>query len=1175
MATKIKKTFRLGPQQREIIKLQVNRAGRITASVSWSGGPICMAVILNGPGQVGYYARENGTSPVTLVYSLSSQDIARGNEWRISVVNFSGRTVSLVNAIVELPGSEVSSELPPKFERLRKDFFLRLKAVTPRISSADLIVRTRDARVVNIKMAEAQAILKKAKIKSVAAIGDLSITRDIILKPGIFQPRHFRGQGYASDDEVRLYGALAHTILFSPILSGEEILQEEAVLIGKKVDFGNSKVIISESVKKLLVIAQEVKAGPNAGITWQGLNVPPTPKTYTHPQRQHGRNFGSYSPRVQTSASRLHSPSGSHGGTGDNGANGYDGNLGEPPPTVEIITLAFSGVPKINLRGTPGGPGENGQKGENGGHGAKGLHSECAFLWCDRGAGWGGNGGDGGPGGTGGDGGKGGPGGTIYIYSTYEGLRKFGKFGFVPIISGGLGGPGGKGGAGGDEGIGGDPGDPSVCRGRDCDPEPLRKGKNGTTGKSGSDGVSYNIPIDENYGPPGKIFDQEITEDDFQKYLTKPYLLWLRPFKGAPGTTVKAYGFNLAEGDEIVFGKKVINSRFLTEDQMIFTIPGNAAGSFHEVKIKRGKTYTNSLSFEVTPIITNIFPPGGAPGTEVTITGRAFMPGANVLFGNTEIVPSSSIRTQLKFEIPAPGGDISWIREEGDTLKVAVYNPYPSKETSNQVQFQLTAVYGLNFDPREDAWSFSQIIGKGVPSWDTLCDTFGEGEVVLSGIFQPLTFWPFFGFYKWFGTGPYGLCTGMATSCLERFRSGLQNTSSFTMSQVIREITVAFGHMLGIDQLKRFNNQVENGISSVRETFEIIENFFKHGTDLRQAPILMFLPSGTIWDMDRLKKAHTVLPYKITYEKESGKFPARVYIYNHWYPGNTDDYVRFFEKDGVLHFQYKTPGGALKYDTDHGYTLGTSSLDFMLLSDADMPISLIEGALLLLDTVFSPVNVRIENEEGKMIGYKEGKIHLNLPGSLFIPFAPNCYVLPSGYKYKRIIEGKEEGTYSYGITSSEKLNIYLKDVPTKTGAVDILSMSSDTLAFVFQSIEEKKKFNLVVTKKIGEETRIWEINEIQIEKNERILFWMDNNLDEFGFTNVETQRSKNINIRLHRHKEDLKEMRLTIPEFQIHKGHYLKLTVKNWKILSMRNVQTSSSSEKTLIPIEVREQLWD
>ena len=66
----------------------VNSAGTITASAVWTGTTNTLALILNGPGQVGYYARNDGISPNTISYNVTSADINKGSLWQISVINF-------------------------------------------------------------------------------------------------------------------------------------------------------------------------------------------------------------------------------------------------------------------------------------------------------------------------------------------------------------------------------------------------------------------------------------------------------------------------------------------------------------------------------------------------------------------------------------------------------------------------------------------------------------------------------------------------------------------------------------------------------------------------------------------------------------------------------------------------------------------------------------------------------------------------------------------------------------------------------------------------------------------------------------------------------------------------------------------------------------------------------
>ncbi|MHB0858028.1 MAG: protein kinase domain-containing protein [Anaerolineae bacterium] len=72
-----------------IRRLLVNGGGTLEARATWTGSPADLALILNGPGQVGYYARQDGASPLVVTYSAADADLDKGDTWRFSLVSFS------------------------------------------------------------------------------------------------------------------------------------------------------------------------------------------------------------------------------------------------------------------------------------------------------------------------------------------------------------------------------------------------------------------------------------------------------------------------------------------------------------------------------------------------------------------------------------------------------------------------------------------------------------------------------------------------------------------------------------------------------------------------------------------------------------------------------------------------------------------------------------------------------------------------------------------------------------------------------------------------------------------------------------------------------------------------------------------------------------------------------
>jgi hypothetical protein len=57
---------------------------------AWTGSAERLTLILNGPGQTGYYDRKDGASPLEIDFEVSQAHVNRGDRWTISVVNFGG-----------------------------------------------------------------------------------------------------------------------------------------------------------------------------------------------------------------------------------------------------------------------------------------------------------------------------------------------------------------------------------------------------------------------------------------------------------------------------------------------------------------------------------------------------------------------------------------------------------------------------------------------------------------------------------------------------------------------------------------------------------------------------------------------------------------------------------------------------------------------------------------------------------------------------------------------------------------------------------------------------------------------------------------------------------------------------------------------------------------------------
>ena len=101
----ISQVFKLGSAfgERDTFDITLPRAGMVNIHVDWRGTTKNLAVILNGPGQTGFYARRDGASPIEIKFNVTQELFRRGAQWRVSVVNFSRSGSSVGRMVVDYP----------------------------------------------------------------------------------------------------------------------------------------------------------------------------------------------------------------------------------------------------------------------------------------------------------------------------------------------------------------------------------------------------------------------------------------------------------------------------------------------------------------------------------------------------------------------------------------------------------------------------------------------------------------------------------------------------------------------------------------------------------------------------------------------------------------------------------------------------------------------------------------------------------------------------------------------------------------------------------------------------------------------------------------------------------------------------------------------------------------
>ena len=101
----------------KVFSFEVKAAGTIRVQANWTGSAPRLALILNGPGQVGYYQRADGPSPLTVTQEVTPAILAKGTAWSVSIVNF-GRSGQAAGTIqLEYPeattGTAPGKTIPP------------------------------------------------------------------------------------------------------------------------------------------------------------------------------------------------------------------------------------------------------------------------------------------------------------------------------------------------------------------------------------------------------------------------------------------------------------------------------------------------------------------------------------------------------------------------------------------------------------------------------------------------------------------------------------------------------------------------------------------------------------------------------------------------------------------------------------------------------------------------------------------------------------------------------------------------------------------------------------------------------------------------------------------------------------------------------------------------------
>ncbi len=906
--------------------------------------------------------------------------------------------------------------------------------------SRDLIIEVESSPI----LSEAKSKMESVGIENLNDIGPLRLDRNLVInRPGLLSTRRARTVLAERFRRGQMQQLGAPNIMMMASVSSWP--QKESVIIADELDLNNHVVTIDlDHVSHLWIIAAKVTARAGALITYTPQTNPhvgvPGQRASPDPARP------SYDRTARQSTSNHDRAA--RGGDGAHGGDGRPGPRGEDAPNLTIIALEIDAMPDIELPGQRGGRGGRGGNGARGGDGQRGKDSRSGGFACLRSVGYGGHGGDGGDGGRGGQGGDGGNGGEVTLATPadqLEGLMTARPF--TPNMGPG---PGGEPGAQGTPGEGGRGGQAGY-RTFPCREHSARRGSDGQRGHSRGD-LGRGSP-----GSASQLAYGFFAPEDWPRILHAPRIQSINPVAAIAGAQVVVHGLHFTSEARVHFSGSPVSTTFNHEGQVNFRIPSGAPGGSHRitVTIPGGET-SNEVPLRVLPHIREMRAGGTpvtrvAPGDVLELVGTSLDAGASVLRDGEYLPGVRKSSSVIEIELPRePGAD------SGGTDRFAVQNSDGYRSAEWEVQRLPSLDSGFRAD--QHGYPFHNFT-IGDPTWGAFMETFGTVEVGAQSVIHPVMTSAFYAFFRWFLTSN-AHCTGLASTALRRFHDGESGPFGDYPSTVgipeanrpdppnipgdlWREITVAQGRVISRELVIHYADQGREGLSRVERSLREIEADFHAGLGTSGARVLCYIPSGSVWDImadaavrEAFMRSHCVTTTRLVYGDETGSLDgARLYVYENNAPGRHDRFIEFFLQDGELHFEAPYSGSSTSpsYSSAHGFTLGTNTLQSQLLDNVSMPISGAHTATaglmrFALELVMSPARVSVEDGSGRVLGYRDGRMHSDPEMGYVCPWLENYLLVREDVAEPlRTIHGDDEGTYTYMSLLPDGKSLVIRD----------------------------------------------------------------------------------------------------------------------------------------------------
>jgi hypothetical protein len=157
--------------------------------------------------------------------------------------------------------------------------------------------------------------------------------------------------------------------------------------------------------------------------------------------------------------------------------------------------------------------------------------------------------------------------------------------------------------------------------------------------------------------------------------IVNPAVILSIPAQAAPGSIINIQGTDLTGATSVLIGSIPMTSFAVVSNVLIQATLPLTASSGRVAIVKAGMMSVSPTVLKIAHEITSFSPTSGGYGTNVTITGRGFKPGATIKFNGVDAISTYISSTTLVALVPSTGstGPITVTQDSSDVVSTSVF----------------------------------------------------------------------------------------------------------------------------------------------------------------------------------------------------------------------------------------------------------------------------------------------------------------------------------------------------------------------------------------------------------------------------------------------------------------------------------------------------------------------